>query len=98
MNAKDNRFYRTTPALRLRRTSEPDTHEKLERFKRWPSLLQKWNDKKVRIWSGEHDSYWRADGAGYTCDGLEAGVYVFQDAYNRTNHCDPSKRIEFKAV
>lgn len=72
--------------------------ETLARLKRWPSLRKNWEGKKVRIWSNEHEAYWRADGAGYTADGLEAGVYDFADAFAHTRHCDPEKRISFRLI
>lgn len=84
------------PIQRLKPTSTPATHEKLERLKRWPTLRGRWYGKQVRIWSGEHEAYWRPGGAGYTADGLEAGIFAFEDAWDRSSHCDPSKRIEYK--
>lgn len=72
--------------------------ETLERLKRWPTLRAKYAGKMVRIWSNEHEAYWRANGAGYTTDGLEAGLYDFADAWARTHHCDPSKRITFRSA
>lgn len=50
---------------------------------------------KVLIWSGEHEAYWREGCCGYTDQKSQAGVYVFEDAYDATKHCDPSKRIAF---
>ncbi len=65
------------------------------RFLRWPSLRAKWSGKRVRIYSNEHEAYWRENGAGYTTDGLESGVYLFEDAWKRTAHCGPEKRITY---
>ena len=65
-------------------------------MKYWPSLCERWRGKQVRIWSGQWEAYWRPNGAGYTTDGLEAGVYDFSEALARTSHCGPEKRIEFK--
>ena len=53
---------------------------------------------QVRIWSGEHRAYWRSMGNGYSWDTEEAGVFDFEDAYNRTNHCGPEKKIIFHIV
>jgi hypothetical protein len=52
----------------------------------------------VRIWSGEHTAYWRSEGRGYTLDPVEAGCYSFREAFERTKHCGPEKRIAFELV
>lgn len=52
----------------------------------------------VRIWSGEHGAYWRAESSGYTSDSLSAGVYEFDEAWRRTRHCGPEKRIAFEPI
>lgn len=80
------------------RKPESENTETLERLKRWPSLIRTWAGHQVRIFSREHDCYWRPEGAGYTTDGLEAGVYEFDDAFRRTKHCGPEKRIEYRRV
>jgi hypothetical protein len=72
--------------------------ETLERLTRWPGLHRAWTGKKVRIWSNEHGAYWRRDGAGYSSDGLEAGVFDFSDAFKRTRHCGPEKGITFRLI
>lgn len=87
---------RTVPRIRYQK--QLTGRENLERLKRWPSLMAHWRGRAVYIYSNEHDAYWRANGAGYTRDGLNAGQYWFEDAWARTNHCDPSKRIEFRLV
>jgi hypothetical protein len=84
--------------LRLRKTANPSIHEKLERVKTWETIRRKWAGRYVRIWSAEHGAYWRPDGAGYTSDGLDAWVLLFEDALKQTSHCGPEKRIEFKLV
>lgn len=50
------------------------------------------------IWSGEHNAYWRPDGAGYTTRIRDAGRYSLEDAKKRTNHCGPEKRIEIEPI
>lgn len=70
--------------------------ESLVRLQRWPALMRHWDNCMVRIYSEEHGAYWRPEGAGYTCDGLEAGVYVFEDAFKCTRHCGPEKRIVYR--
>ena len=52
-----------------------------------------WNGKKVHIWTDEHCGWWRQKAQGYTENLDEAGVYDFADAYKRTKHCGPEKRI-----
>lgn len=81
---------------RLRR-QRPGT-ETLERLKRWPSLRKGWEGKQVRIWSAQWDMYWRDGGNGYTSDGLEAGVFMFEDAFGRTRHCGPEKQVHYRLV
>lgn len=49
----------------------------------------------VRIWSGEWQSYWRANGCGHTTDINEAGIYTLDSAISYSGHCDPSKKIEY---
>jgi hypothetical protein len=39
--------------------------------------------------------YWRPDGCGYTGCVRKAGIYTFEDAYNRTSHCGPEKRVGY---
>lgn len=58
----------------------------------------KWLARKVYIWSREHDAYWRPEGAGYTEDKAQAGIWDFQDAYLTTLHCGREKKIEYVAV
>jgi hypothetical protein len=72
-----------------------DGVETLERMKHWPSLKAQWLGRKVQIYSAEHASYWRANGQGYTLIKAEAGIYDFHDAWDRTSHCDPSKKIRY---
>lgn len=53
---------------------------------------------RVRIWSGEHGAWWRTGGAGYTIRDSEGGVWDFEDAFMRTQHCGPEKQIWYVAV
>lgn len=84
--------------MRLKPTSDPANHEKLERLKRWPSIRRRWEGSLVRIWSEEHYAYWRPGFSGYTTDGLYAGVYKFEEAFEHTRGSGPEKCIEFKLV
>jgi hypothetical protein len=54
--------------------------------------------ERVRIWSQEHQSYWRANAQGYTRELAAAGIYDFEDAYARTKHCGPEKMIHYHRV
>ncbi len=51
----------------------------------------------VAIWSGEHRAYWRrgsrGEGANYTLNLDEAGVWSRDDAIRLTSHCGPEKLI-----
>lgn len=68
----------------------------LELVKRNEFLLNNFN--KVRIWSVEHQAYWRSNSAGYTIHNSDSGIYSFKDAFDKTNHCDESKGITFEEV
>lgn len=61
--------------------------------------LAKWREEKgkrlVRIWSGEWQSYWRANACGYTPDIAEAGIYTFDDAVKYSGHCGREKEISY---
>lgn len=67
-------------------------------MKRWPGLRARWSGRNVRIYSNEHEMFWRPNGAGYTADKAEAGVYDFDDAWARTSHCGPEKKIGYFEV
>ena len=58
----------------------------------------RWLAKQVYIWSREHGAYWRPEGSGYTDDKAQAGVFGFEDAFERTKHCGREKLIEYIAV
>lgn len=51
---------------------------------------------QCRIWSNEKLAWWRVDGQGYTEQEIDAGVYPFRDAWDRTCHCDVTKGIVFE--
>lgn len=53
---------------------------------------------ECRIYSGEHRLWWRPSGFGYTGSELEAAVEPFAEAFRRTSHCGPEKRIRFYPV
>lgn len=52
----------------------------------------------VRIWSGEHVAYWRANAQGYVEDVEAAGIYSFEDALAHIAHCGPEKRLRIRAA
>lgn len=68
----------------------------LEQIKEDWTIQDALKGKSVRIYSNEHFMYWRPAAQGYTPDGLEAGVWLFEDAWVLVQHCDPSKQIEFR--
>ena len=68
----------------------------LEQIKKARSLKKALSGKSVRIYSNEYFMYWRPAAQGYTPDGLEAGVWLFEVAWSLVSHCDPSKQIEFR--
>ncbi|WP_183001685.1 hypothetical protein [Pseudomonas sp. UMC65] len=61
--------------------------------------LTKWRAERgqrlVRIWSGEWQCYWRANGCGYTTDVSEAGIYTFDEAVKFSGHCSHEKQIAY---
>ncbi len=70
-----------------------DDTETLERIKRWPSLLKRF--PRVRIYSAEHHAYWRGTGQGYTDQTESSTVMDIEEAFAKTRHCGPEKRIRF---
>jgi hypothetical protein len=54
--------------------------------------------KLVRIWSGQWSAYWRPPANGYTREIAEAAIYKFEDAWKRSHHCGPEKKIEYHVV
>lgn len=72
----------------------------LEHLKRFPSSIRtkEWQAlSQVRIYSMEHHAYWGPNRSGYYTDGLAAGIYTFNEAYEATNHCGPEKGITFRS-
>lgn len=61
---------------------------------KWADRLN-WIGRPVAIYSGQHRAWWRWGACGYTDDINQAGEWKFEDAYDRTKHCGPEKRIEF---
>lgn len=51
---------------------------------------------KVRIWSGEHQAWWRPNSAGYCLDVRDAGLYDRDEAERIVKHCGPEKKIAIK--
>lgn len=52
----------------------------------------------VRIWSREHQCFWRPNAQGYTAKPDEAWTVDFTTAYKHTKHAGPEKGIEFVPV
>jgi hypothetical protein len=53
---------------------------------------------RVLIWSGEHHAYWRPNSAGYTFDGLAAGLYAREEAERIIRGCDAEKRVSIREI
>lgn len=53
---------------------------------------------KVRIWSNEWKQWWKPKAQGYSPDINDAGIYDAQDAFRRTKHCGPEKKITIVSV
>ena len=53
---------------------------------------------KVRIWSGQWGYWWRANGAGYTPEIEEAGIYDIDDAWRRVSHVGKEKKLSLESV
>lgn len=70
--------------------------EELKEDESWQELDSMTSGRLVRIYSYQHNAYWRPDGKGYVTDGLAAGVFLLGAAYDLTKHCGPEKRITFR--
>ena len=75
---------------RFRRYANKET---LERIKRWPALLSRF--PRVRIYSAEHGAFWRGTGSGYTDNPEESQVWMATEAFMKTRHYGPLKKIQF---
>ena len=53
---------------------------------------------KVRIYSKEWGAWWRSNGAGYTSDINQSGIYEVDDAWKYVSHCGAEKKIELHAA
>lgn len=78
--------------------TRPTTRLTLAYLQRKPEAQRRFEGKRVRIWSGQWQSWWRPEGNGYTNLLVEAGVYTFEDAWRRSSHCGPEKRISYVVV
>jgi len=63
-----------------------------------PAIATAFADNPCLIWSGEHRTWWRANGNGYTNRREYAGRYTIGDAFARTRHCGPEKAIAFERL
>lgn len=70
--------------------------ETLERIRRWPGLKNRF--RLVRIYSAEWGAYWRGTGQGYTQNPEDSAILGIEEAYKKTRHCGPEKRIQYVAV
>lgn len=67
-------------------------------MKRNPGIKEKFKGKKVRIWSGQWRQWWRPGANGYSPLAEEAGIYEFDDAWDKSAHCGPEKKISYQIV
>lgn len=68
----------------------------LQHLLRHPEKLARF--EKVRIWSGEWKQWWMPNGQSYSPNIEDAGIYDVEDAFKRTRHCGPEKKIKLVAV
>lgn len=68
----------------------------LEHIKAHPEKRERFS--LVHIWSAQHGMWWATDGAGYASDQRHAGTFTMQDAWARTSHCGPEKRIVYVSM
>jgi hypothetical protein len=50
---------------------------------------------KVRIWSGQWMAWWRPDASGYADEPDRAGIYSGANAWERSKHAGPEKRLAY---
>lgn len=62
-----------------------------QHIKKYPEKLSRFT--QVNIWSKQWQLWWRDNGAGYTPNRREAGIYDIQDAWKHVSHCGPEKGI-----
>jgi hypothetical protein len=55
--------------------------------------FNKLSDRLVRIYSCQHQMFWRPERRGYTRHANDAGVYFFSDALDASGHCGNEKGI-----
>lgn len=71
-------------------------------YRDWRSQMEKMvadnKGRKVYIWSGQWNAYWRENGAGYTTKINDVGIYDIEDAWSRVSHVSLDKRISFELV
>jgi len=75
-----------------------DARFNMRMFKINPSLINLVDKCKVLIRSSEWGSYWRPNGAGYTEQKCDAGIYDFKEAFASTRHCGSEKGIYFQVA
>lgn len=71
---------------------------RLETLKEDAALRENFAGRKVRIFSGEHNAWWRPNAAGYTTHQEAAGEYSFEEAWRYVRSLDPSKMIHIETV
>lgn len=69
----------------------------VQHLKKHPEKLTRFTST-VLIWSGQWKAWWRKNGRGYTDNINQAGTFEINNAWKRTNHCGPEKKIEFQSI
>lgn len=57
-----------------------------------------WSGAVVLIWCGQRDAFWRTHASGYTDDRAQAGVWLFEEAYELTKNCGAEKQIVYQVA
>lgn len=98
-NAKDKVFYQGRIVTRDQFDCIVSNNKAMNKWRcDMKIFILKHAGQQVRIWSGEHRAYWGPNSGGYHTDGLKAGIYDIDDAWDRVKHCGPEKKISFRLV
>lgn len=61
-------------------------------------LGKKFRGKKVRIWSGQWDAYWKSNHCGYTSEISVAGLYDIREGIGICRGVDLRKRLKLEII
>jgi hypothetical protein len=68
---------------------------RMEYVKRYPDSTLTKSNVEVKIFSSQWGYYWRKTGQGYTPNPHESQTYTIAEAFAKTKHCGPEKKIWF---